>query len=189
MAKGGLGEVFIAQDLELHREVALKEIQKRFTQSNESRSRFVQEAEITGRLEHPGIVPVYGLGQYADGRLFYAMRFIRGESMARAIHRYHHPKEGETHEPSFERRKLLGRLIDVCQALSYAHSRGIVHRDIKPENIMLGKHGETLVVDWGLAKSLGHRETESSDEARSIPYRPGAWIRRWMDRPSARLLT
>lgn len=174
LAKGGLGEVFIAQDLELHREVALKEIQKRFTQSNESRSRFVLEAEITGRLEHPGIVPVYGLGQYADGRLFYAMRFIRGESMARAIHSYHHPKEGSTVEPSFVLRQLLGRLIDVCQAVEYAHSRGIIHRDLKPDNIMLGKHGETLVVDWGLAKSLGHRESTSSDEATLHPVSSGS---------------
>lgn len=88
-AKGGLGEVFVARDLELHREVALKEIQSKFADYADCRTRFVLEAQITGGLEHPGIVPVYGLGQYADGRPFYAMRFIRGDSLAEAIQRFH----------------------------------------------------------------------------------------------------
>ena len=88
-ARGGLGEVFVAQDEELHREVAVKQIQMRHADEPESRIRFVQEAEITGGLEHPGIVPVYGLGTYADGRPYYAMRFIRGDSLKDAIERYH----------------------------------------------------------------------------------------------------
>ena len=88
-AKGGLGEVFVANDEELHREVALKEIQSRHADDATSRARFLLEAEITGRLEHPGIVPVYGLGHYADGRPFYAMRFIRGDSLKDAIKRFH----------------------------------------------------------------------------------------------------
>ena len=162
-AKGGLGEVFVAQDLELHREVALKEIQSRFADQPDSRSRFVLEAEITGGLEHPGIVPVYGLGQYADGRPFYAMRFIRGDSLAEAIARFHRAdKPGrDPGERTLELRKLLGRFIDVCEAIEYAHSRGILHRDLKPGNIMLGKYGETLVVDWGLAKAVGRGERAS----------------------------
>jgi hypothetical protein len=90
-AKGGLGEVFVALDSELNREVALKEIQNRHADEPESRTRFLQEAEITGGLEHPGIVPVYGLGTYADGRPFYAMRFIRGDSLMEAIAKYHKP--------------------------------------------------------------------------------------------------
>jgi serine/threonine-protein kinase len=155
-AKGGLGEVFVAEDEELHREVALKEIQNRHADNKESRSRFMVEAEITGGLEHPGIVPVYGLGTYADGRPFYAMRFIRGDSLQDAIKRYHQGEPGAsaTGERTLELRKLLGRFIDVCQAIQYAHDRGVLHRDLKPGNIMLGKYGETLVVDWGLAKSL-----------------------------------
>src|SRR5439155_12114311 len=88
-AKGGLGQVSVAHDEELHREVALKEIQDRHADHPESRSRFVLEAEITGGLEHPGIVPVYGLGQYADGRPFYAMRFIQGDSLKEAIQLFH----------------------------------------------------------------------------------------------------
>lgn len=162
--KGGLGEVFVARDMELNREVALKEIQSRFADEPDSRSRFVIEAEITGGLEHPGIVPVYGLGQYADGRPFYAMRFIRGDSLAEAISRFH-LSDGPGRAPGerdLELRKLLGRFIDVCEAIEYAHSRGILHRDLKPGNIMLGKYGETLVVDWGLAKSVGRGELTSN---------------------------
>jgi serine/threonine protein kinase len=159
-AKGGLGQVFVAEDEELHREVALKEIQDQHAHDPESRARFLLEAEITGGLEHPGIVPVYGLGQYADGRPFYAMRFIRGDSLRDAIERYHQAKRSpkfasqrlESDSRTLEFRKLLGRFIDVCNAIAYAHSRGVLHRDLKPGNVMLGKYGETLVVDWGLAK-------------------------------------
>jgi serine/threonine-protein kinase len=155
-AKGGLGEVFVARDEELHREVALKEIQDRHADQPESRSRFLLEAEVTGALEHPGIVPVYGLGQYADGRPFYAMRFIQGDSLQEAIERFHRP-DGPLREPgprALALRELLGRFIDVCNAMAYAHTRGVLHRDLKPGNVMLGKYGETLVVDWGLAKSV-----------------------------------
>src|SRR5262249_54741200 len=158
-AKGGLGQVSVALDEELHREVALKEIQERHADHPESRARFLMEAEVTGGLEHPGIVPVYGLGQYRDGRPFYAMRFIRGDNLKDAIERLH-KADGSTQdagERSLEFRKLLGRFMDVCQAISYAHSRGVLHRDLKPGNVMLGQYGETLVVDWGLAKPLGNR--------------------------------
>src|SRR5204863_6324668 len=121
-ARGGLGEVFVALDEELQREVALKEIQDRFADHPESRSRFVREAEITGGLEHPGIVPVYGLGQYADGRPFYAMRFIRGDSLKDAIEKFHRRQaDAGVGEGSrgLELRELLGRFIDVCQAVQY----------------------------------------------------------------------
>ncbi len=167
LAKGGLGRVSVALDNELHREVALKEILPERADDPEKRSRFVQEAEITGNLEHPGIVPIYGLGWYADGRPFYAMRFIRGNSLQDAIKRYHSPvaHDSAPGQRAMELRKLLARFIDVCNAIEYAHSRGVLHRDLKPGNIMLGKYGETLVVDWGLAKAIGHTETETpSDE-------------------------
>jgi serine/threonine protein kinase/Flp pilus assembly protein TadD len=160
-AKGGLGEVFVAEDTELHREVALKEIQKEWANDSHSRGRFVLEAEITGGLEHPGIVPVYGLGQYADGRPFYAMRFVKGDNLKQAIEHFHQmEKPGrDPGERSLAFRELLGRFVDVCQAVAYAHSRGILHRDLKPGNVMLGKYGETLVVDWGLAKPVGRPES------------------------------
>ncbi|MGC4004871.1 MAG: serine/threonine-protein kinase [Pirellulales bacterium] len=151
--------------------MALKEIQFDKSGSADNRNRFVREAEITGGLEHPGIVPVYGLGTYPDGRPFYAMRFIRGSSLKDAIDRYHKPddtgKASDPGEKNLQLRRLLQRFIDVCEAIDYAHSRGVLHRDLKPGNIMLGKHGETLVVDWGLAKSLG--ETPSAGGSTSRP--------------------
>ena len=159
-AKGGLGEVFVAEDAELHREVALKQIQDRHSSHPQSRSRFLLEAEITGGLEHPGIVPVYGLGHHDDGRPFYAMRFIKGDSLREAIERFHRRDGADRNsgERMLELQKLLRRFLDVCNAIAYAHSRGVLHRDIKPGNIMVGQYGETLVVDWGLAKVVGTRE-------------------------------
>jgi tetratricopeptide (TPR) repeat protein/tRNA A-37 threonylcarbamoyl transferase component Bud32 len=171
-AKGGLGEVFVAQDQELHRQVALKEIHKEQAHDPHSRARFLLEAEITGRLEHPGIVPVYGLGCYPDGRPFYAMRFVKGDNLKEAIRRFHaadQPGRDPT-ERSLAFRDLLGRFVDVCQAVAYAHSRGVLHRDLKPGNVMLGKYGETLLVDWGLAKPVGRPESASpGDEATLRP--------------------
>lgn len=163
-ARGGLGEVFIAEDGELRRNVALKRIRGGFIDDSESRSRFVREAEITGNLEHPGIVPIYGLGIDDDGCPYYAMRFIEGESLQETIRRFHDPQRNTSDAAArqLELRKLLQRFIDVCNAMEYAHSRGVIHRDLKPANIMVGKFGETLVVDWGLAKQLGQADEDIS---------------------------
>jgi serine/threonine-protein kinase len=171
-AKGGLGQVSLALDTELNREVALKEIQETFADAPEYRARFVREAEVTGGLEHPGIVPVYGLGHYADGRPFYAMRFIKGDNLRNAIDWYHRSTFRDEGKRFLELRKLLGRFLDVCNAIAYAHSRGVLHRDLKPGNIMLGAYGETLVVDWGLAKSVN--EADSQATAPEQPLRPSA---------------
>jgi serine/threonine protein kinase len=165
-ARGGLGQVSVALDQELGREVALKEIQDRHADEPTSRARFRLEAEITGGLEHPGIVPVYGLGTEPTGRPFYAMRFIRGENLHEAIKRFHAADvPGRVPgERSLALRKLLGRFVDVCNAVAYAHSRGVLHRDLKPGNVMLGPYGETLVVDWGLAKVIKRATEAASDE-------------------------
>jgi tRNA A-37 threonylcarbamoyl transferase component Bud32/tetratricopeptide (TPR) repeat protein len=165
-ARGGLGKVSVALDGELNREVAFKELLDEHADSPSKRSRFLVEAEITGALEHPGIVPVYGLGHYADGRPFYAMRFIQGDSLKEAIEHYHNRRGAvDEGERTLQLRRLLARFIDVCEAIEYAHSRGVLHRDLKPGNIMLGKYGETLVVDWGLAKAARHdRPAPQSDE-------------------------
>jgi tetratricopeptide (TPR) repeat protein/tRNA A-37 threonylcarbamoyl transferase component Bud32 len=171
-AKGGLGEVFRATDTELDREVALKEIQSRFSDNEVARARFEMEACVTGSLEHPGIVPVYSYGRHSDGRPYYAMRFIRGRSMRDEIEDFHQRFVGKTYnqDARLALRGLLKRFIETCNAIAYAHSRGVLHRDIKPANVMLGKFGETLVVDWGLAKSVGRDDHYShSDESTLMP--------------------
>ncbi len=169
-AAGALGEVFVAEDVELHREVALKEIKRGRAGHEEGRVRFVLEAKITGNLEHPGIVPVYGLGAYPDGRPYYAMRFIRGETLAAAIKRFHGQTPARFDSLAF--RQLLGRLVAVCQAIAYAHNRGVLHRDVKPDNVMLGKFGETLVVDWGLAKVVGRPDGGEAGQCEEAPLNP-----------------
>jgi serine/threonine protein kinase len=151
--------------------MALKEVRPEYAADLASRWRFVQEAKITGSLEHPGIVPVCGLGCSSDGRPYYAMRFIRGSSLLSAIQEFHStggpPRDAG--QRVLELRKLLGRFVDVCQAVAYAHSRGVLHRDLKPGNILLGKFGETLVVDWGLARPLGQPATSAAGERSAGP--------------------
>src|SRR5262249_25704158 len=158
-ARGGLGAVFVALDSELNREVALKQILDRHADDPDSRGRFLLEAEVTGRLEHPGVVPVSGLGCDAGGRPFYAMRLVKGESLKEAIERFHAiGGAGDPRRWNLELRRLLSRFVAVCNVVAYAHSRGVIHRDLKPANILLGPYGETLVVDWGVAKVVGRGE-------------------------------
>lgn len=155
-AAGGLGKVSIASDLQFNRQVAIKEINSAYANNRAYQHRFLREAEITGQLEHPGIVPVYVLGKRSNGEPYYAMRLIRGQSMQAAISELHDSPDRATLPR--RRRQLLNRFVDVCNATEYSHSRGVVHRDIKPQNIMLGDFGETLLVDWGLAKHLDESE-------------------------------
>ena len=157
-ADGGIGRVSIALDLELQRQVAVKELQDQFADDPQIRQRFLLEVQVTGRLEHPGVVPVYSLGRDGRGRPFYAMRFIEGEDLGRAIKRFHAADSKPRRQPgerALALRQLLRRFVDVCNVVGYAHSRGVLHRDIKPGNILLGPYGETLVVDWGMAKLMG----------------------------------
>jgi serine/threonine protein kinase/formylglycine-generating enzyme required for sulfatase activity len=172
-AKGGIGKVSVALDVQLNREVALKELLDEHLQENESRLRFLVEAEVTARLEHPGIVPVYGIGLNSSGEPFYVMRFIKGKSFKQAVRQFH--KESgrrgfRSGESSLRLQQLLRRFVDVCNTIEYAHSRGVIHRDLKPSNVIVGKYGETLVVDWGLAKCVGKNEKRVlSDEATLRP--------------------
>jgi WD40 repeat protein/serine/threonine protein kinase len=176
LARGGLGVVSVALDREFNREVALKEILAERADEPGSRDRFLLEAEVTGRLEHPGVVPLYGLGRDAEGRPFYAMRLVKGRTMKEEIERFHRDWNGPTApgrrrttaaRRGLELRQLLGRFLAVCHTVGYAHSRGVIHRDLKPSNILLGPYGETLVVDWGLAKVVGRpdRHDRSRDGA------------------------
>jgi tetratricopeptide (TPR) repeat protein/tRNA A-37 threonylcarbamoyl transferase component Bud32 len=173
-ARGGLGEVLVAHDDELHREVALKRVQAAHAHDASSRRRFLQEAEITGRLQHPGVVPVYGLVHDAQGQPSYAMRFIEGESLREALERFHEADRPgrDPGQRSLDLRQLLTRFVAVCNTVAFAHSRGIVHRDLKPQNVMLGKFGETLVVDWGLAKPFDR--TQDQRAAGEETLRPAA---------------
>src|SRR5262249_27102778 len=153
----GLGEVHVALDEELPRQVALKRIRGPRAGDPQSRRRFLQEAEITARLEHPGVVPIHGLVQDSSGQPCYAMRLTEGEPLAGALARFH-ARDGAGPDPGERRlalRDLLGRFVAVCNTIAYAHSKGVLHRDLKPANVMLGAYGETLVVDWGLAKPVG----------------------------------
>jgi serine/threonine-protein kinase len=161
-ARGGLGEVFVARDLELGRTVALKEIQSRHSMNRFNQDRFVAEAVITGALEHPGIVPIYGLGRYGDGRPYYAMRFITGTSFQAKIKAFHDAKMTGVDVDYFGRdfKSMLRIFVEVCRAIHYAHEHGVLHRDIKPDNVMLGQYGETMVVDWGLAKVLADQPAQ-----------------------------
>ncbi len=172
LAEGGLGTVFVADDTELNRNVALKELREEYVQQPYQKAAFEREAEIAAALEHPGTVPTYGRGESPDGRPFYAMRLLEGDTFEKAIVEFHGTRNRKCR---FTRRQrefhtLLRHLNDVCNAIHYAHSRGIVHRDIKPRNIMLGEHGESLVVDWGLAKVLGGpAEERTKDEPNGVP--------------------
>jgi WD40 repeat protein len=170
-ARGGLGEILVARDEVLHRDVALKVLQPGRAQDRDSRSRFLREAHLTGQLEHPGVVPVYGLGQLGDGSPVYTMRLIRGDTFLEAAQRFH-AAVPSGRSPAWRGqgfRQLLQRFLSVCDTIAYAHSRGILHRDLKPSNILLGEYGETLVVDWGLAKAVAPVAEAEADSAAAAP--------------------
>jgi serine/threonine protein kinase len=147
-AKGGLGVVQLARDNFINREVALKQILPQHVDNAVLQRRFLYEAQITGQLEHPSIVPVYCLGTDSANYPYYVMRFVKGRTLDEIIREHHVAPNPIVF------RELLRRFIAVCQAVAYAHSRGIIHRDLKPANVMLGDYGETLVLDWGLAKDI-----------------------------------
>jgi serine/threonine protein kinase len=159
-ARGGMGRVLVARDGQLGREVALKELlpDARRTAgaevSHPLAARFTREARITAQLQHPAITPVYELGRRDDGTLYYTMKLVRGRTLSQAI-----AEAGGLDA----RLRLLPHFVDLCQAIAYAHSRGVLHRDIKPSNVIVGEYGETAVVDWGLAKVRGQGPT--ADEA------------------------
>ncbi len=141
IGQGGMGTVYRATDRELEREVAIKVARVQIDAAHAERLR--AEARVLATLEHPGIVPVHDVGVLSDGRLFYVMKLVRGETLTTYLQS----------APELERR--LGVFQRVCEAIAFAHERGIVHRDLKPDNIMVGAFGEVLVLDWGVAKLLG----------------------------------
>ena len=153
-----MGRVWLARDGELGRQIALKDLRPDQTENTASYSRFLYEAKITAQLEHPGIVPVYELGQ--GDAPYYTMRFVRGRTLSEAIRAYH-KKRAAGEADSVELAELLNSFVAVCHAVAYAHSRGIIHRDLKGQNVVLGDFGEVIVLDWGLAKRVGPDPHES----------------------------
>lgn len=164
-ASGGIGRIWVARDLQLDRDVALKELLPERTGNNKASARFLREARLTGQLEHPGIVPVYELAFRGDtNEPFYTMRLVRGRTLASAIDAYH-AKRSEGRTETLEFVDLLTAFVAVCNTIAYAHSRGILHRDLKGENVILGNFGEVIVLDWGVAKFMGQTDetVERSD--------------------------
>ena len=152
-ARGGMGAVWRASDRKLGREVAVKQLNDALSLRGDYRRRFLTEARVTARLEHPGIVPVYDLSGPGEEHDYYAMKLVRGETLAAAIDAYHRLDRTANERP-LAKRRLVDAFLTVCRTMEYAHARGVIHRDLKPQNIVLGNYGETIVLDWGLAKDL-----------------------------------
>ena len=139
LGRGGMGTVYLAEDTELNRLVAIKVLNTPEV-TEDLRNRMIREAQIIARLEHPGIVPVHDVGTLPDGRIYYAMKFVRGSRL------------DEYAAQSVSLRDRLRKFQAVCDAVAFAHAHGVIHRDLKPQNIMIGSFGEVLVLDWGIAK-------------------------------------
>jgi serine/threonine-protein kinase len=152
LGRGGMGTVYLAQDRELNRLVAIKVLNTPEI-TEDLRNRMVREAQIIARLEHPGIVPVHDAGTLPDGRVFYAMKYVRGSRL----------DEYAAENDSI--RDRLRKFQAVCDAVAFAHAHGVIHRDLKPQNIMIGSFGEVLVLDWGVAKLTGKPYTDFTNES------------------------
>jgi tetratricopeptide (TPR) repeat protein/tRNA A-37 threonylcarbamoyl transferase component Bud32 len=157
IARGGMGAIFKGRDADLGRDIAVKVLLETHRGKTELAQRFLEEAQIAGQLQHPRMVPVYELGQLADERPYFTMKLVKGKTLAALL--------AARKDAAEERVKLVGIFAQVCQALAYAHARGVIHRDLKPSNVMVGAFGEVQVMDWGLAKVL--KEGGVADEQTS----------------------
>jgi len=157
LASGGMGTVYVAEDPELSRQVAIKVVNVEGL-SDDARRRMVREAQIIARLEHPGIVPVHDVGTLPDGRVYYVMKLVRGERLDEYV----------SHVVSTKER--LRKFQSVCDAVAFAHSKGVIHRDLKPQNIMIGSFGEVLVLDWGVAKQFAPQFSTEAETLRLAPH-------------------
>jgi len=146
IARGGMGAILKGRDTDLGRDLAIKVLLDAHKDKPDVVQRFIEEAQIGGQLQHPGIAPVYELGQFADRRPFFSMKLVKGETLSKLL--------SERNDAADERGKFLAIFQQICQTMAYAHSRGVIHRDLKPANIMVGAFGEVQVMDWGLAKVL-----------------------------------
>ncbi|MFO0761978.1 MAG: bifunctional serine/threonine-protein kinase/formylglycine-generating enzyme family protein [Byssovorax sp.] len=175
LARGAFGEVRRVHDTLLDRAVAMKVLHGEHTRDH-LRKRFLAEARITARLDHPGIVALFDRGETPDGRLWFTMKEVRGATLREAIDALHEASRPEGFRPmasGWTFRRLIEAFSRIAQAIAHAHGRGILHRDLKPDNLMVGELGEVLVMDWGLGRDLSLREEESVDEAAEIEVAPG----------------
>ncbi len=156
---GGMGVVYRARDTSLNRDVAVKLLQEKYDSSSLAAHRFLDEAHITGQLQHPGIPPVHEIGTLSDGRPFLVMKLIKGKTLNALLE-----------DNSSTRGSLVAVFEQVCQAVAYAHNHGVVHRDLKPANVMVGAFGEVQVMDWGLAKFRSAARSESADASSSTTF-------------------
>jgi WD40 repeat protein len=176
-AVGGVGEIWLARDTALERDVALKVLRPERGADAALEARFLHEARITARLQHPGIVPVYDLVPRAPGEpgatqpAFYTMRLVPGRDLAAAAQAFH-ARRAAGAAGALELNALLTAFVSVCQTVAYAHSRGVIHRDLKPSNVALGDYGEVIVLDWGLAHQMGKAEWGLGNEEQTAPHSP-----------------
>jgi hypothetical protein len=155
IGRGGMGAVYFARDTRLHRDVAVKVLHDRYTAGGVAAARFIEEARITGQLQHPGIPPVHDLGTLPDGRPFMAMKLIRGRTLAARL--------AAADRPDFTR--LITYFEKICETVAYAHEKHVIHRDLKPANVMVGAFGEVQVMDWGLAKVIADPNADPDQPA------------------------
>ncbi len=153
IAEGGMGAIISASDLNIRRDVAMKVLLEGKQHSEDNVFRFIEEAQVTGQLEHPSIVPVYELGFNDQGEVFYSMKFVKGVTLKDILKKIRNGDAKTIEENPLPR--LLTIYQKICDAMAFAHSKGVIHRDLKPENVMIGGFGEVLVMDWGLAKNIG----------------------------------
>jgi len=177
VAKGGMGMVLNAKDLNIRRTVAMKVMLDPKTAAEDKILRFILEAQVTGQLEHPSVVPVHELGVDAHDNVFYTMKLVKGVTLQDIVSGI---RDGDPDIiAEYPLTKLLNIFLKVCDAIAFAHTKGVVHRDLKPENIMVGDYGEVLVMDWGLAKILAKDEGERmKDENEQEALGSGAEITR-----------
>jgi serine/threonine protein kinase len=165
IARGGMGAIMRAVDQDIRREVAVKFLLN--AADDHLKARFVEEAQITGQLEHPNIVPIHQLGVHEDGRCFFSMKMVKGRNLSETL---------KDKESGYKLSRLLNIFVGVCNAVSYAHSRNVIHRDLKPANIMIGDFGEVYVMDWGLAKVLDDPTPTIEMTAPSVPRESDATL-------------
>jgi serine/threonine-protein kinase len=156
IARGGMGAVLRGRDVDLGRDLAVKVLLEKYVDRPEVARRFIEEAQIGGQLQHPGVVPVYDIGRFGE-RPFFTMKLLKGQTMAALL--------AERSDPTMDRSRFLAMALQVAQTMAYAHAKGVIHRDLKPANIMVGAFGEVQVMDWGLAKVLA--EGGIADEERA----------------------